>query len=60
MNTFQSIVILALIYLIVYLAVFHGKNNAKVYPCHLAEISPDYPPDVKVMCRRLTRKVQEQ
>ena len=60
MKTFQCILILALGYLIFYLALFHGRNEAKVYPCHLAEISPDYPPDVRDMCRRLTRKAQEQ
>ena len=56
----EFILIIALGCFIVYMAVFYGKNEAKVYPCHLAEISADYPVEVKQMCRRLVRKVQEQ
>jgi hypothetical protein len=56
----EAILIIALGCFIVYMAVFYGREEAKVYPCHLAEISPDYPIEVKNMCRRLVRKVQEQ
>jgi hypothetical protein len=56
----EAFLIVFLACLIVYLAVFYGRNDAKVYPCHLAEISPDYPPDVKAMCRKLTKKWQQQ
>ena len=59
MKTLQCLLILALGYLIIYLAIFYARNDSKVYPCHLAEISPDYPPDVRDMCRRLIRKAQE-
>ncbi len=45
---------------IVYMAIFYGKDESKVYPCHLAEISPDYPIEVKNMCRKLVKKAQEQ
>jgi hypothetical protein len=41
--------------LIIYLAFYYGRDEAKVYQCSLAEISPDYPPDVKAMCRKLAR-----
>ena len=54
----ESILIIALGCFIVYMAAFYGRDEAKVYPCHLAEISPDYPIEVKNMCRKLVRKVQ--
>ena len=56
MKILEIMVMVVLLALIVYLAAFYGRNEAKVYPCHLAEISPDYPPDVKEMCRRLTKQ----
>jgi len=59
MKILENVVIISLLALIVYLAGFYGRNESKVYPCHLAEISPDYPPDVKAMCRKLTKKVEE-
>jgi hypothetical protein len=52
MKILEIAVMAVLLALIVYLAAFYGRNEAKVYPCHLAEISPDYPPDVKEMCRK--------
>ena len=55
----ESILIITLGCFIVYMAAFYGRDEAKVYPCHLAEISPDYPIEVKTMCRKLVRKVQE-
>ena len=56
MKILEITVMVVLLALIVYLAAFYGRNEAKVYPCHLAEINPDYPPDVKEMCRRLTKQ----
>ena len=29
------------------------KGSVRVYPCELAEISPDFPLDVKESCRKL-------
>ena len=37
------------------------KTTSKVYDCSLAEISPDYPVEVKQQCRKLrTDKINEQ
>ena len=55
----ESILMISIGCLIVYLAAFYGREESKVYPCHLAEISVDYPAEVKQMCRRLVRKAQE-
>ena len=32
------------------------RQESHVYPCSLAEISPDIPVDVKQQCRKLLRK----
>ena len=60
MKILEIICIVVLGCFIVYMAVFYGRNEAKVYPCHLAEISPDYPIEVKNMCRKLVKKAQQQ
>jgi hypothetical protein len=30
-----------------------GKNRTRIYDCRLAEISPDFPVEVKDECRKL-------
>lgn len=30
-----------------------GNNSSKVYDCRLAEISPDYPLEVRELCRNI-------
>lgn len=58
MQIVRLVFMAVLIALIVYLAMFYGREESKVYQCSLAEISPDYPVDVKNMCRKLMRKYQ--
>jgi hypothetical protein len=38
---------------VVILANADWSNRTVIYDCSLAEISPDYPPEVKNECRRL-------
>jgi len=58
MQTIRLVFMAVLLALIVYLAMFYGREESKVYQCSLAEISPDYPIEVKNMCRKLVRKPQ--
>ena len=50
---------------VVILANANWSNRTVIYDCSLAEISPDYPPEVKNECRRLRidefreRQIQE-
>jgi hypothetical protein len=50
---------------VVILANADWSNRTVIYDCSLAEISPDYPPEVKNECRRLRidefreRQIQE-
>ena len=36
--------------------IYFQTPRSKVYPCSLAEISPDFPVDVKIQCRKLLKK----
>lgn len=40
---------------VVYSAVQYTLGESKVYQCSMAEISPDYPLDVKQICRKLKK-----
>ena len=46
-----SLVVFA-IFLVVYIVRNYGHHTV-VYDCRLAEISPDFPPDVRDECRKL-------
>lgn len=40
------------IFLVLYIILNYGHHTV-VYDCRLAEISPDFPPDVRDECRKL-------
>ena len=62
MNKFIDLMFFVLIVIVCFMATFsfitiigqqHGKYK---YDCRLAEISPDYPQEIKEQCRRLMEK----
>jgi hypothetical protein len=51
--SFVSLAICAII-LVVYIVYHYGhQSHGIMYDCRLAEISPDFPPEVRNECRRL-------
>lgn len=48
--------ILAICAILCMIITFSPKHGVRRYDCSLAEISPDYPPDVKQECRKLNAK----
>jgi hypothetical protein len=54
-KTDQFIIISILICLFIMLYVYTHTERKVVYPCDLAEISPDIPLQVKQECRKLKR-----
>ncbi len=61
----KLIIAVVLLVAIVILANANWNNQTVIYDCNLAEISPDYPQEVKNECRRLRieefreRQIQE-
>lgn len=49
----EKITILVLLLVIAFLLLVLEAPSSRVYDCSLAEISPDYPVEVKNECRRL-------
>jgi hypothetical protein len=45
--------ILTLFIAIIFIFSNYSKNNTVIYDCRMAEISPDFPPDVRQECRKL-------
>lgn len=46
----------ALVVCIAYVDEFY-RPEVKIYDCSIAEISPDFPPEVKEECRKLRRTI---
>ena len=46
----QLMAVCATMYIIIS---YYPKHGTVAYDCRIAEISPDFPPDVKEQCRRL-------
>jgi hypothetical protein len=56
----DSIIVMIGLSLVAIMAVFSDfYPEGKVYDCTLAEISPDYPIEVKQECRRLLKEYNE-
>ena len=56
----DSIIVMIGLSLVAIMAVFSDfYPEGKVYDCTLAEISPDYPIEVKNECRRLLREYND-
>jgi hypothetical protein len=56
----DSIIVMIGLSLVAIIAVFSDfYPEGKVYDCTLAEISPDYPIEVKQECRRLLKEYNE-
>lgn len=51
-----SIMIIATIIAVILVIFFLPSQRSKVYDCSLAEISPDFPPQVREECRRIRAK----
>lgn len=51
-------ILVAVVFFMIYVIFFTdiSNNRVHVYDCGLAEISPDYPIDVKEECRNLRRQ----
>ena len=43
--------------LVIVLIALAPTSGQRVYDCSLAEISPDFPPQVREECRKLRRKI---
>ena len=56
MRIIEIIVITLLLFLVVYLACFYGRNESKVYACH--EVIKSDPKDVQDMCKKLRRNYE--
>jgi hypothetical protein len=50
-DTIVAIIILAVVLFLAYF--FLPKHGVVAYNCSIAEISPDYPPEIKNECRKL-------
>jgi hypothetical protein len=48
-----SLVIFASIIAFLIMFFIFPKQNGKMYDCRMAEISPDFPPEVRNECRKL-------
>jgi hypothetical protein len=56
----ETIIVIAGLLLVAIIAVFGDfYAQGKVYDCTLAEISPDYPIEIKQECRRLLKEYYE-
>jgi hypothetical protein len=56
----ESIIVIFGLLLVAIIAVFGDfYTQGKVYDCALAEISPDYPIEVKQECRRLLKEYND-
>jgi hypothetical protein len=56
----ETIIVIVGLLLVAIIAVFGDfYAQGKVYDCTLAEISPDYPIEVKQECRRLLKEYYE-
>lgn len=47
------VAILVFIISVIMFTNFGGDDNVKIYDCSVAEISPDYPIEVKEQCRKI-------
>jgi len=48
-----SLVIFGTIIAVLVMFFIFPKQNGKMYDCRMAEISPDFPPEVRNECRKL-------
>jgi hypothetical protein len=57
MNTIKGIVkwffIMSGVLIWLAIVIVYGQPNEVVYDCRMAEISPDFPPEVRNECRKL-------
>lgn len=54
MKIYQALIAVVGLCLIIYLAGFYGRYEAKVYACH--EVTKNDPKDVQDICKKLKRK----
>jgi hypothetical protein len=53
MKIYEALIVVVGLCLIIYLAGFYGRDNAKVYACH--EVTKSDPKDVQDLCKKLRR-----